>query len=694
MVEKRRELRKKATKAETKLWEELRKRNLHTRFRRQHGIGPFVADFYHAKSMTVIEIDGEIHANQNVKENDKNREEYLRERSYKIIRFANEEVINNTNTVLEKILQRIQGKQESTTPLFASLHSPLLERSGETKAALPPPFKEEGRGGGASLLNKTWKIKTPYQNIPLLERITHHRGWDPKKDLQELHSPWSLKDIEKAVERIQRAITNQERIIIFGDYDVDGVTGATILYLGLKELGANVSVRLPHREKDGYGLNTRVLDECKLLDVSLVITVDCGISNVKEVEYGKQLGLDIIITDHHSIPSQLPDAFAILNPKQIDCQYPEKDIVGSVVAFKLICALFEATNYQLQTTNYLDLAALATVADCAPLRGENRLIVKKGLLQFAKTEHRGLRKLADSYELLNSPKPLSSYHLGFLIAPCINAAGRLEDPMIAFKMMMGDEEKAMELRTMNQERQDIVRTALGEASEQVEKYHQNDPILVFWGEHWQPGIIGLLAGRLCERYHRPVVCLTRHEEKYVGSCRSIPEINIVERLQAHEDLFLNYGGHAQAAGLSIAPEKLEELRARLLKDVGEFVKNNPITPALSVDTEITSDEITLATLADLSQLEPFGMGNPTPKFLLKNLALQQTRKVGADQTHLQLTLEQEKRVFKGIAFQFSEHEQQLNEWKNIDVICQLNKNEFRGKVSVDLQVVDARRSES
>ena len=252
-----------------------------------------------------------------------------------------------------------------------------------------------------SLLNKTWKLKTPHEHSPLIDRICTHRKINLDES-EELHSPWLLKDLKKSVERIQSAIQKKERIMIFGDYDVDGVTGATILYLGLKELGANVSVRLPHREKDGYGLNTHVLDECSQAEVKVVITVDCGISNVKEVEYGNNLGLDIIITDHHTIPPALPNAYAIVNPKQTDCEYPEKEIVGSVVAFKLICALFETTNYELQTTNYLDLAALATVADCAPLRGENRTIVKKGLLQFANTQHRGLRKLAESFDLLPS----------------------------------------------------------------------------------------------------------------------------------------------------------------------------------------------------------------------------------------------------------------------------------------------------
>jgi single-stranded-DNA-specific exonuclease len=544
-----------------------------------------------------------------------------------------------------------------------------------------------------SLLEKEWKIKSVYTTEEtLIDRICKHRDLNPDTELKELHSPWTLKDIEKAVQRLSKAIENNERIMIFGDYDVDGVSGASILYLGLKKLGAQVSVRLPHREKDGYGLNTKVLDESKELGVSLLITVDCGISNVEEVKYGNKLGLEIIITDHHSIPPVLPEAYAILNPKQVNCEYPDKEICGSVVGYKLIIALFERLNPELNHREFIDLAALATVADCMPLKGENRYIVKEGLLQFKQTQHRGLRTLLESYELTNPEKEIKSYHLGFNIAPCINAAGRLEDPLIAFKMMMGDTEKALELRRINNERQDVVKVALEEAMIQVERDHLEDPILVFWADNWPPGIVGLLAGRLCERYHKPVICLTRHEDKFVGSCRSIPQINIVERLQANEDLFLNYGGHAQAAGLSIKEENLEELRSRLIDNINEYIKENPIIPTLSLDTEVKEKEISLENVSALNSLEPFGMGNPKPKFLLKGVKLNFARAVGKDKTHLQLGINTGTQDLKGIAFQMAEHKAQLESWGELDIVCQMNKNEFRGKTTVDLQVLDARPS--
>lgn len=546
-----------------------------------------------------------------------------------------------------------------------------------------------------SLLGKQWKLKSEYDNSKSLrDRICAHRDIDPKTELQELHDPWTLKDIEKAVLRVQEAIKNQEKIMIFGDYDVDGVSGASILYLGLKEMGAQVSVRLPHREKDGYGLNTKVLDECQSLGVGLIITVDCGISNVKEVQYGNDLGLEIIITDHHAIPPTLPNAYAILNPKQEDCQYPDKEVCGTVVAFKLILAIAEREKSSLNPNDYIDMAALATVADCMPLKGENRLIVKKGLLQFKQTKHRGLRTLLESYDLTGNDKPINSYHLGFNIAPCINAAGRLDDPLIAFKMMLGDSIKAMELRNINSERQEVVKVALEEAMAQVEAHHLDDPILIFWADNWQPGIVGLLAGRLCERYHKPTICLTRHEEKFVGSCRSIPQINIVERLQAHEELFLNYGGHAQAAGLSILEKNLETLREVLIKDISQYIEENPIIPTLSIDTEVVSEELSLKEVESLVSLEPFGIGNPKPRVLIKNILLESSRPVGKDQNHLQLRFISNGKNFKGIAFQMAEHQEMIESWGKIDIVCQMNKNEFRGNSTVDLQLIDARPSSS
>lgn len=587
-----------------------------------------------------------------------------------------------------------------------------------------------------SLLKKTWVIKTPYSNLSLLDRVTNHRNLDLENELQELHSPWLMKNMEKAVERIQYAMNHEERIMIFGDYDVDGVCGSSILYLGLQELGADVSVRLPNRERDGYGLNTKVIDECLELGVKVLITVDCGISGVEPVAYGMSKGIDIIITDHHSIPPELPKAFAILNPKQKDCNYPEKEIVGTVVAFKLLTALFfviptkpeRRTEESLVTlkisdsftrpqhllqgnliamTKYLDLAALATVADCAPLQGENRLIVKMGLEQMRNTQHRGLRKLLESYDLAPKAsdsiqqssrqesyklKALSSYHLGFLIAPAINAAGRLEDPMIAFRMMLGDEEKALELRRLNEERQMIVEGALEDALMQAEEWKEK-PALILSSEFWSPGIIGLLAGKLCEKYERPAICFTKVQNKLVGSCRSTRDINIVEWLSKYKNLFIGYGGHSQAAGLSIQEENLGVFREDILRDLEVFRKENPFSSELIIDTELKAEEISLEKARNLKKLEPFGMGNPKPKLLVKHGRIQDLRIVGREGSHLQLQLRVGNMNVKAIAFQMGEYKKTLENWSTVDLVSTLEENTFQEKTSIQLNITDMRPSE-
>lgn len=541
-----------------------------------------------------------------------------------------------------------------------------------------------------SLLQKTWKIKTPLCEKSVLERVCAHRKIDLKCELQDLHSPWSMKDMQKAVERIQYAIQAQERILIFGDYDVDGVCGSSILYQGLQSLGANVSVRLPHREKDGYGLSLKVIDECKDLGVKVLITVDCGISAIDPIASGMSKGIDIIVTDHHSIPQKLPSAFAILNPKQVDCAYPEKEIVGTVVAYKLLCALTSSTRTKFReegTEKYLDLAALATVADCAPLLGENRLIVKKGLEYMRNTKHRGLRKLLESYELCSSKRNPNSYDLGFKIAPCINAAGRLEDPLIAFKMLLGDEERALELRALNTERQSIMENALEEALSMVD---EQQPAIILCSESWQPGIIGLLAGKLSEKYHKPSICMTLHQGRYVGSCRSIPDINMVEWLTRYASYFVGYGGHAQAAGLTIEKEKLHAFRDTFFKELDAWTKENPVQPVITIDTEICTDELQLETLSDISQLEPFGMGNPKPKFLLTNAMVSRLRVVGKN--HLQMQIAKDQKLFRGIAFQMADQKTLIESWKQMDLVCSLQKNTYQERSSLEFQMLDARPS--
>lgn len=539
-----------------------------------------------------------------------------------------------------------------------------------------------------TLSGKIWKIKSPKTHESLLNRVSKHRKLKLDEELTELHSPWLLKNIDKAVTRLEAAITNQERIMVFGDYDVDGVTGATIIYLSLKHLTNQVSIRLPHRERDGYGLNMKVIDECHQNDVKMIITVDCGISNVKEIAYAESLGINVIITDHHDIPLELPNAYAILNPQQKDCEYPEPKICGAVVGFKAMQALFEHVGRSAnELDKYMDMAAMATIADCMPLRGENRLIVKRGLKQFEQCEHRGLKKLVD---LRLEGKRITSEGIGFFVSPSINAAGRITEPTFALDMMIGNseaaEKRAEELVAINEERRKIQKNHLSSFIEQADP---EATIHIHWSDEWPGGINGLLAGELCKKFHRPAICLAKSEEHYTASCRSIPGINILEVLQKHEDLFIKYGGHAPAAGFSIKPEKLEEMKARLTQEVETLLQENPIIPTLHLETELNPEELTLESVQSIMQLEPFGMGNPKPQFLVSGFEVVETRPVG-DGTHLSMTLKKGEQSYRCIAFGKAEHEEQLKAWKHIDIACRISENEFRGKTSLSIQVVDAR----
>lgn len=542
-----------------------------------------------------------------------------------------------------------------------------------------------------TLTGKVWQVSSPNTKLPLIERITQHRKLKLDEELTELHSPWLLKNIDTAVKRLEQAIQSKERIMVFGDYDVDGVTGATIIYLSLKKLTNEVSIRLPHRDRDGYGLNTKFIDECYKNQVKVIITVDCGISNVAEIAHAESLGIHVIITDHHDIPLEIPNAYAILNPQQEDCNYPEAKVCGAVVGFKAMQALFEHVGKDPNELDiYLDMAAMATIADCMPLRGENRLIVKKGLKQFEQCQHRGLKKLVESKL---GGKRITSEGIGFWVAPSINAAGRINEPTAALDMMIGNseaaEKKALELSEINEERRSILKNHLQDVINQV---NPDDSLHIFWSETWPSGINGLLAGELCKKFHKPAICLTKSGEHYTASCRSISGINIVEVLQKHDELFIKYGGHAAAAGFSIAPENLEIMKEKLTADIGQFLKENPITPTLYLETQLNESELNLDTIGVIEQFEPFGMGNPKPQFLLRNVEVIHTKPVGEDQTHLSLTIRKGTQEFRCIAFGQAEHEELLKQWEQIDIACKLSRNEFRGNVSLNIQVVDARKA--
>jgi len=523
---------------------------------------------------------------------------------------------------------------------------------------------------------------------PLIERVLEGRKLENiSVSLDDLHDPFLLKDCQKAVERIQEAIKKKERVMIYGDYDVDGITSANLLYQVLRSLGAEVSVRLPHRVNDGYGLNEKFIKECQNLKVALIITVDCGVSNKPEIEQANTAGIDVIITDHHSPPPELPNALAILNPKQEDCEYPNKEIVGVGVAFKFAQALFKTFEKPSdEVYQYLDLVALGTVADCAQIVGENRVFVKCGLDRLKNTINPGLRSLMQASKV--DTNNLSTYTLGFILSPRLNAAGRLEDPLFAFNLLNGQLQNSAFLDKINVKRQELVRTFLKEAEELLGEVKTSQKILIVGSDQWHVGVIGLIAGRLCEKYNRPAIAITKLGDQYVGSARSIGEFNVIETLRKFDDLFTHYGGHKGAAGFSVPLCNVKNLTQGLEKEAKKALKGVKLTAKIQIDTEILPQEITWENLEALEKLEPFGLGNPQPRFLLRNVKISDLRLLGKEKTHLGFGLDLENQPLRAIAFRFGEHYRKLREHRSLDLVFSLEKNTWKGNTNMQAKIED------
>ena len=542
-----------------------------------------------------------------------------------------------------------------------------------------------------SLTGKIWEIKNEAIEGSLLNRILSIRDLgNLNMDLNDLHSPYKLKDIRKAVERIMKAIENGERIMIFGDYDVDGVASSAILFQTLNKIGAQASVRLPSRFTDGYGLNNEFVEECKKLGVGLIITVDCCISDVQEIELANQSGIDVIITDHHHVSPTLPRAYAIVNPKQADCTYPFKMLSGAGVVFKLIQVLFEYAKLPANETHrFLDLVALATTADCMPILGENRIMVKYGLEKLATDPNAGLKELMKQVGVdLNK---LSTYTFGFQIGPPLNAVGRLDSALDAFHLLNGNVELASKLVAMNTERQALLKKAIEEAEEVVGDNLKGNRIIAVKSTDWGVGIIGLIASKLTEKYHRSSLVMTERNGELVGSARSIEAYSIIEALTRNKDLFTHFGGHDQAAGFSLQPETFEKLIEEMEKDADEYLNENDLVQKIKIDTVISEDEVNFENIEELEKLKPFGIGNPTPLFCVKGKTLEMLKIIGKDKKHLSFLVNLGGKKIRAIAFGFGEYLNVLNKGGLFDLAVQMEEDEWAGERRLQLVVRDVKQ---
>ncbi|MHC0040899.1 single-stranded-DNA-specific exonuclease RecJ [Streptococcus periodonticum] len=504
--------------------------------------------------------------------------------------------------------------------------------------------------------------------------------------LDQLHDPYELYDMDKAVTRIRQAIENYEQILIYGDYDADGMTSASIVKEALEQLGAECQVYLPNRFTDGYGPNASVYKYfIENQGISLIVTVDNGVAGHEAIELAQSMGVDVIVTDHHSMPEVLPDAYAIIHPEHPEASYPFKYLAGCGVAFKLATALLEEVQVEL-----LDLVAIGTIADMVSLTDENRILVKYGLSVLKNTQRIGLQELFKIAGIQENE--VDEETVGFQIAPRLNALGRLDDPNPAIELLTGfDEEEARDIALMinqkNEERKEIVQKIYDEAKTMVDL---NKPVQVLAGEGWNPGVLGIVAGRLLEELHQPVIVLNIENDLAKGSARSIEAVDIFEALDPHRDLFVAFGGHAGAAGMTLEASKLEALSQVLVAYSEDNQVDLSTKNELFLDEELSLPDLTLETLKNFEKLAPFGMDNKKPVFYLKDFKIENARTMGAGNTHLKLKISQADAVFEVVAFGLGNLATEFSQTKNLELAVTLSVNKWNGQTSLQLMLVDAR----
>ena len=563
---------------------------------------------------------------------------------------------------------------------------------------------------------KLWKIKTKipeelvvqYSNHdPLLAQLLHNRGLvDPEAitaflnpEYEGLHSPLLFKDMQKAVERIERAIEKKEKITIYGDYDADAVTANAVLRQTFAALGhENIESYIPDRFSEGYGVNLESVARIKDQGSSVIITVDCGTNSTDVADFCLQNNIDFIITDHHEIIGELPKAYALINPKNPNDAYPDMNITGVGVAFKMACAILnklKVKSLKLKVIEgwekwLLDLVAIGTVADCHALLGENRIFVKYGLKVLQKTRWPGLKALVASSGLNFSERTPDSYTLGFVIAPRLNAAGRLEHADLALDLLLEKDsaiagQKVLSLEAINRRRQDATARMLSEAREQA-LFLKDRKVLVLKSENWHKGVVGLVAGKIAEEFSRPAIVLAAEGPQITGSARSVGEFDIVAALKHSGHYLVRFGGHKQAAGLTLEDANFEPFYRSLLEYAEINLSADDLERSLELEAELMPESLTLKVFDNLKLLGPFGVGNPSPKFLLKNARIVSQKQVGADGRHLQMQIVTGEKTLPGIAFSFKP----VSLDKSCDIACELLEDGWNGRKQLKLKIIDIR----
>ena len=529
---------------------------------------------------------------------------------------------------------------------------------------------------------------------PEVARLLYSRGVKDQETLShfltptldDLHDPYLLHDMDKAVERIRRAIEDGEFILIYGDYDADGMTSASIVKESLEQLGAEVAVYLPNRFTDGYGPNASVYKYfIEQQGISLIVTVDNGVAGHEAIDLAQSMGVDVIVTDHHSLPEVLPDAYAIVHPEHPDADYPFKHLAGCGVAFKLACALLEEVQVEL-----LDLVAIGTIADMVSLTDENRIMVQYGLEVLRNTQRMGLQEMFNIAGIARND--VTEETVGFQLAPRLNALGRLDDPNPAIDLLTGfDDEEAHEIALMihekNEERKEIVQAIYQEAKDMVDPAKK---VQILAKEGWNPGVLGIVAGRLLEELGQTVIVLNLEDGRAKGSARSIEALDIFEALAPHRNLFIAFGGHAGAAGMTLEADKLDTLSEVLEsyvldKGLDATTKNN-----LDLDEELDLEALTIDVVKNFERLAPFGMDNQKPVFYIRDFQIENARAMGASNAHLKLKISRGTSNFEVVAFGKGSLAAEFAQARNLELAVTLSVNQWNGQTTLQLMMVDAR----
>lgn len=513
----------------------------------------------------------------------------------------------------------------------------------------------------------------------------------PTRD--DFHNPFLFKGMDIAVDRIIKAINNKEKILIYGDYDVDGITSTTVLKKYLMDRGISVDTYIPNRLHEGYGLNKKAIDTIKERNIDLIITVDCGISAIEEVDYAVRLGMDIIVTDHHEVGEKLPNALAVIDAKRKDNTYPFRALAGVGVVFKLIQALSIKLEIKPEEyLKYLDLVCVGTISDIVPLEGENRTIAKLGLMLIKVTRNLGLRELIKS----SGYKEIDSNTISFGVAPRINACGRMGHEEEALKLFLAEDLESAtkitkELNEYNTLRQSTEKAIYEEAVQQIEKNHldENNSI-VLGGKGWHHGVIGIVSSKVTDKYYKPSILLSFEDNIAKGSGRSVPGFDLYEGLAKCEDLLEKYGGHSMAVGLTLKKENLENFKERF-EQIAKEKNIKELVPIIYIDDELKLKDINMDLVKSISILEPFGEANKVPLFLIRNLKIDSIRAL-SEGRHLKLTLRDENFVINAIGFELGYLAEEYRIGDRIDVVGTLEINSFNGFSSIQINMKDIRKS--